>query len=307
MTIITTMVKLFTAMIVGIFVGKKDIIDAETSKRISKLIVDIANPALIIASVTSIQGADVKSVLSALIFGLIIYAILPFVAFGYAKGIKAPKNLTGTFMLTVLLCNNSFMGFPVVQALLGDKAIFYDVVIHFGFNILFYTVGINLVKRDAADGKQEKWNPLSLINTGTVATLTVLIVFLSGANVPEIVTEPLSFVGNLSMPMSMIIIGANISRHSLKDILKDKKVYLTAVMRLVIVPFLIWLAASTFVGDVFVVRVATLTFAMPVAAIVAMSTAPYEEQGEVASVAVAFTTLCSLITIPMWAMFLGLR
>ncbi|MGN0312007.1 MAG: AEC family transporter [Lachnospiraceae bacterium] len=306
MTIVATMVKLFATMLVGFYLGKKDIFSPEICKKLSWVIVNISGPAIVLASVTSMEGAAGDSVVVALIFGACCYAVLPFVGWVFAKLLRVDKDLTGTYILTILLCNNTFMGFPVVQALLGDEAIFYTSIIHFGFNIMFYAVGLALIQKDANTDSGEKFNPRKLINTGTISGILVVILFFGGIELPMVVAEPLDFIGGLTMPMSMLVIGANMSQYNLKEVFGDKRMYILSVMRLVIVPLLIWLIMQPLIHDKFLIKVTTITFAMPVAALVAMGTAPYEKQGKTGAVAVAFTTLCSLITIPMWALFLGM-
>lgn len=306
MTIVATMVKLFATMLVGFFLGKKDIFSPEICKKLSWVIVNISGPAIVLASVTSMEGAAGDSVVVALIFGACCYAVLPFVGWIFAKLLRVDKDLTGTYILTILLCNNTFMGFPVVQALLGDEAIFYTSIIHFGFNIMFYAVGLALIQKDANTDSGEKFNPRKLINTGTISGILVVILFFGRIGLPMVVAEPLDFIGGLTMPMSMLVIGANMSQYNLKEVFGDKRMYILSVMRLVIVPLLIWLIMQPLIHDEFLIKVTTITFAMPVAALVAMGTAPYEKQGKTGAVAVAFTTLCSLITIPMWALFLGM-
>ncbi|MGN0169886.1 MAG: AEC family transporter [Lachnospiraceae bacterium] len=306
MTIAATMIKLFATMLIGFYLGKKDIFSREICKKMSWVIVNISGPAIVLASVTSMGEDAGGSVLIALVFGACCYAVLPFVGWAFAKLLRVDKDLVGTYTLTILLCNNTFMGFPVVQALLGEEAIFYTTIIHFGFNMMFYAVGLALIQKDANADSGEKFHFKSLINPGSIAGILVIILFFGRIGLPQLVAEPLSFIGGLTMPLSMLIIGANMSQYKLKEVFGDKKMYLLSVMRLIIVPLLIWMVMQPIIHDQYLIKVTVITFAMPVASLVAMGTAPYEKQGKTGAVAVAFTTLCSLITIPLWAIVLGM-
>ena len=55
----------------------------------------------------------------------------------------------GVYQCMVMLANTAFMGYPVVQALYGESAIFYTTIFNFGYNILFYTYGSFLMDKDA--------------------------------------------------------------------------------------------------------------------------------------------------------------
>ncbi len=305
MTIVATMVKLVCAILLGLYLGFKGTLSTDVTKKMSSIIVKFTGPALVISSIGSIGGSDPKAVLQVVFFGALLYFIaLPVLSFIFAKILRVDKDLVGTYMLTIIFCNNTFMGFPVVQALLGDEAIFYTSVMHMGFNVLFYTVGLALIKRDVDSDTGEKFNPKTLINPGTIAAIIVLILFFGRINPPEVVIAPFSFVGQLTMPMSMMIIGANMSQYKLKEIFGDRRMYILAVVRLILVPMFVYYVMGLFIKDTFSLQVATLTFGMPVASMVAMGTAPYDKQGKVGAVAVAFTTVCSLITIPLWAFIL---
>ncbi len=306
MTIVATMVKLFATMLLGVYLGRKGVFDPSTCKKLSGVIVNISGPALVLSSITSMGGVKANTVFAALIFGAAVYVCLPFLGFLFAKGLRVEKDLVGTYILTVLLCNNSFMGYPVVQAMLGDEAIFFTTMIHFGFNIMFYGLGLALIQKDVNADNGEKFKWTSMINPGTIAAVVVMVIFFGQVKIPEVVAAPFSFVGELTMPLSMIIIGANMSQYELKEVFGNKKMYLISIMRLIVVPFLVWFVMRYFISDSYLIKVATITFAMPCAALIAMATAPYEKQGKVGALAVAFTTICSLATIPLWAIFLGI-
>ncbi|MBE5907200.1 MAG: AEC family transporter [Lachnospiraceae bacterium] len=306
MTIVTTMVKLFAAMLLGLVLGKKDIFDPTICKKLSRVIVNVTGPALVLCSVTSTDGTDPHRVMIAFAFGVVCYLLLPFLGYLFAKVLRVEKDLVGTYILTILLCNNSFMGFPVVQAMLGEEAIFFTSIIHFGFNIMFYALGLALIRRDACADSGEKFQLKSIFNAGTIAAILVMVIFFGHFTIPEVIVEPLSFVGSLTMPLSMMIIGANMAQYRMAEVFADKRMYALAIMRLVIVPLMVYVACMALSMDSYLTKVATITFGMPVAALVAMGTSPYEKQGKVGAVSVAFTTIFSLVTIPLWAIFLGI-
>lgn len=305
MTIVVTMVKLLAAMLLGLYLGRKAIWNPDTCKKLSHVIIHYSGPALVLSSVTSMKGTDPMSVIVALLFGIGCYAVLPFIGWLFAKMLRVEKDLVGTYILTILFCNNSFMGFPVVQALFGEEAIFFTSIIHFGFNVMFYTVGLMLISKDVNTDTGKSMDFKTLINPGMVAAIIVVVVFFTGITLPEVVVAPFSFVGSLTMPMAMMVIGANMSQYKMGEIFGNKRIYAVSVARLIVIPLVIWFIMKLFIRDSYLIQVTTITFAMPVAALVAMGTAPYDKQGKVGAVAVAFTTICSLITIPIWALFLG--
>ena len=314
MTIIVTMCKLFVALLLGYVLRKKKMLDANTSTALSGVVVNAVLPFLIINSVSGIQG-DRNEVLMLLLAGFFCYAISPVIGWILVRIIRVPKKLHGTYICMVMFSNNIFMGYPITSALFGDKAIFYTTIFHILFNFMVFSVGSLLIRKDAGDigakddkpvTFQEKFHAVRKVaNNGMLAAVGALVIYFTGIQLPEIITETCSFIGNISMPMSMIVIGSSIAAYPLKDVFSEKKVYLITAVRLILMPLLTYFIMQFFTDNAEFIKIATITVGMPIASIVAMISTPYEEQGKEAAVAVVFSTLCSLITIPVMCMLLG--
>jgi malate permease and related proteins len=304
MTIAVTMAKLLVAMLIGFYLGKSGVIDHETKNKMSTLVLMFTSPALCIASVTTIKERNDHLVLTLLLIGLVLYLVLPLIGWIVAKTLRVGKDLTGTYACMIIFSNTAFMGYPVVQALFGDEAIFYTLIMHMPFNILFYSLALYLFAKDA--GKGSKFDVRKLINTGFISGLLALLIYFLNWNMPALIAEPLKFIGNITMPLSMIIIGASISTYALKEVFGDFRMYLLSIIRLILIPVMVYGIVSLMTDNQMVVQVATIIGGMPVASMVAMGSAEYENQGRHAALAVALTTIFSMITIPLVAMALGI-
>lgn len=299
MTIVVTMVKLLLTMFVGFYLGRKNILDQITNGKLSEVVLQFTAPALAIAAVAKVQNSDPKTVIKLLIMGVFLYAITPFIGWLVARGLHVDKDLRGTYMNMIIFCNTAFMGYPVVQALFGDSAIFYTCILHMPFNIVFYTLGLYLFARDA--GGETKIEAKNFINNGVIAAVIALIIYFTGVKLPDIIVEPISFVGNITMPLSMLIIGSTISRYSFREVFGNGKMYVLSFVRLAVMPAFTYIVAQFILDDPQIIAVATIIGGMPVAALVAMGPAEYEKQGEHGSLSVALTTLLSMLTVPIVA------
>lgn len=304
MTIVVTMVKLLFAMAVGFYFNKKNILDAETSKKLSYLVVNFTSPLLIISSAGSVSGGSQGDILLMLVAGLALYICLPLISMIAARLVRAPKDCRGTYQCMLMFANTGFMGYPVVQALYGDSAIFYTTIFNFGYTLLFYTMASFLLDRDA--GQSSKFDPRRLINIGLIAGLIALIIPFSGITLPDIILQPCSFIGSITTPMSMLIIGSNMANYPLKDIFSEKRVYIMAVIRLLVIPILTAFYMSRLTTNASLICMTAMTLGMPVGSMVAMASSKYEKQGRIGSISVVMTTLCSMITIPILAVIFKL-
>ena len=124
MTIVTTMCKLLIAMLIGFYLFKKNILTKEVNAKLSSMIVQITCPCIILNSLSTVSHDDTGMVLKLFLAGVVMYVIFPILAWIITKIMRVPAHLRGTYMCMLIFSNNSFMGYPVVQALYGDSAIF---------------------------------------------------------------------------------------------------------------------------------------------------------------------------------------
>ena len=304
MTIVVTMTKLLFAMAVGFYLNKKNILDVETSKKLSAMVVNLTSPLLIISSAGSVAGGSQGDILLMLVAGLCLYASFPLLSFLMARMVHAPSGCRGVYQCMLMFANTAFMGYPVVQALYGETAIFYTTIFNFGYTILFYTYASYLLDKEG--GKSSRFNPKRLINIGLLSGLIALIIPFSGITLPGIIMEPCSFIGSVTTPLSMLIVGSNMANYPLHDIFSEKRIYVVTVVRLLAMPLLTALYMSMITDNALLICMAAMTIGMPVGSMVAMASSQYEKQARIGSISVVMSTICSMVTIPVLAVIFKL-
>ena len=304
MTIVVTMTKLLFAMAVGFYLNKKNILDVETSKKLSAMAVNLTSPLLIISSAGSVAGGSQGDILLMLVAGLCLYASFPLLSFLMARMVHAPSGCRGVYQCMLMFANTAFMGYPVVQALYGETAIFYTTIFNFGYTILFYTYASYLLDKEG--GKSSRFNPKRLINIGLLSGLIALIIPFSGIMLPGIIMEPCSFIGSVTTPLSMLIVGSNMANYPLHDIFSEKRIYVVTAVRLLAMPLLTALYMSMITDNALLICMAAMTIGMPVGSMVAMASSQYEKQARIGSISVVMSTICSMVTIPVLAVIFNL-
>ncbi|MCD8365318.1 MAG: AEC family transporter [Clostridiales bacterium] len=309
MVIATTMCKLLIAMLIGFYLFRKGILNTEVNAKLSSLIVQITCPCIILNSISSVSHDDPQMVLKLFLAGIVIYMIYVVLARAFTKIMRVPAHLRGTYMCMFIFSNNTFMGYPVVQALFGDSAIFYITIFNIPFNILFFTLALHYFQKDAAiesdNPEKMKTDPRSLINNGIIASVAALIIYFANIPMPDIFYECVGFVGNITTPLSMIIIGSSMAAASLKEIRTEKGIWPMLPIRLGVMPVIVWAFMHLWTSDPTIISICTIGAGMPVASLVAMGSASYPRQNKAASIGVVVSTLCSLVTIPIMAALLG--
>ena len=296
-------------MVIGFYLFKKEILTQEVNAKLSAMIVQITCPCIILNSISTVSHDDPGLVVKLFFAGVIMYIIFPILARIITKIMRVPAHLRGTYMCMFIFSNNTFMGYPVVQALFGDSAIFYITIFNMPFNILFFSLALHYFKKDAAiesgNYTKEKLDIRKFINNGIIASIAALVIYFVNIPMPEIFYSCVGFIGNITTPLSMIIIGASMAAASLKEIRTEKGIWPMLPIRLGVMPLIVWLFMHLVTNDPNLISICTIGAGMPVASLVAMGSAPYPRQNKAASIGVAISTICSLVTIPIMAVLLG--
>ena len=147
------MLVLFAMMFTGYFLARRDWINDSLSSALSRLVVNIFNPFLMISSVFG-QSLKQSGPLfwQNLVLVVIFYLLLFLAGFFIVFVLRPTSQMAPIYKLLTLLPNCGFMGIPIVSSLLGAQYIIYVAVYMLVFNLIIYTYGISLVRRSLSDG-----------------------------------------------------------------------------------------------------------------------------------------------------------
>lgn len=324
---LSAMCRIFLAVGIGFYAYKRGILNQEVNEKLSALIVRVLAPIVILNSVSSVPHEQPELVWKLFVCGIVMYLTFPVLAWMITGILRVPFNLRGTCMCMLIFSNASFMGFPIVEALYGSSAIFYMTIFNMPFNFLFYTLALYLIRKDAERSDCQIRDPdtremfsgfhagreklLQLvkicINPGMLSSAAALILYFLQIPLPELFCNSAEFVGNAMTPLSMIIIGSSLAASSFTEIKTEKTAWLILPIRLLCLPIVVWLVMHRVTSDAMLTAIATLSAAMPVGAMVSIVSVPHPRQNKLASIGVAMSTMCSLITIPFLVTVLGLR
>lgn len=310
--VIIVLCKLFFLLVLGFFLNKKHILDSHSNKAISSLVINATNPALILGSLASIGDVSQGDVLRLVAFGLIFYALLPVIAFLFVRIFRIDLRKRSTAMLLVIFSNTGFMAIPVLQTLYGDVSVFYCNILNLPFNFLIYTLGIYLLRKNPADEGSEsgddKKSPISwkvFITPGIIASIIALVLFFLRLRLPAPVSETFMFLGNVTPPLTMLLLGSILAEYPLKSVFADGKLDLMLTAKQLLLPLPALFLAKLLFTDPVIIGIAALTFAMPCGTMCAMLSKEHHGDTLTASAGVVFSTVLSLITIPIIYLVLG--
>lgn len=296
--IFQTMIKLLLMLILGYTLNKVHILDQDTNKKLSNLIVSVTTPLLVLSSVCTTDNDNRLSVLPVLGGAFLLY--LGFILFGELAARlpffkKENRSINACMMV---FANTAFMGIPVMQSIYGIEAIFYNSIINFPYNIFIYSYGTLRLDSGSGTGKQ-KISVKSMLTPGFIMVLAALVIFLTGIPLPEILVETCDMVGSITSPLSMLVLGSTVAMYPLGESLRDPRCYLFALFRLIIIPLAVLGVCRGLQIDSFYTGIAVLSAAMPVGSMVLMIANQRGLDTRTISRNILVTTVLSVVTIPL--------
>ncbi len=160
--ILHQMLQFFIIMFLGYFLSKVKLVDHDFIKKLTKLLLNVTLPATIFSSVLEADSErDPGGVAQVFVIGVIVYAALPVISFVIVKLMRLPGRDRGLYAFMMTYSNIGFMGFPLMDALFGQKAVFYAAIVNVLFNISVFTCGVvmmNVGRADNLTGIQEPEN-----------------------------------------------------------------------------------------------------------------------------------------------------
>ena len=307
MILLQQMMVLFIIMMIGYICRKIGLFGKEASKILSGVVVNIGNPALILSSAIN-KESEIEGKELAMTMGLAVAFYLVLLVLGeiVPRVLRVEKKNQGVYKVMTVFSNIGFMGFPLLTAMYGSESLLYASLFMIPYNILIYTYGVNAMCTQEENISQKKIPWKKIFNIGVIACILTIILYLTRIPVPTVVEDVVSTLGNLTAPLSMIVIGDAMSQMKPKELLTDVKLMIFTVIKLLVIPVMGLLILKQFGFSSMLMGVLLVMISTPVGSMTAMLAQQYDGDYELASKGVALTTLLSVVTIPIVSMIMGI-
>ena len=231
---IELLIKMAFLISIGYVLRRRNVISEESQGTLSDILLKVVLPCSILSS--SAYDFD-ESILKSLAFVAIASAGF------YSAGLLFMRFLSRrlpisdakqrVFTTMTVFANTGFVGFPVMTALFGQVGLLMAVIYNMMYNVFMYTAGMRILS-----GQKKVDLRKILLNPINIASFVAILVFISPFRIPNLLIAPVSAVGEMSVPLSMMIMGTSLVRVSFRDLLKDGYSLLASFIRLVVFPLL---------------------------------------------------------------------
>ncbi len=306
--IISKVASIFALILVGVVAFKIKVLTEDSRIHFTNLLLNITSPALILSASTTIELNEelMINVKNTLLLSIIYYLIGSVIIYFIFKLLRLkPIEDIGVFIVAIIAINCGFMGFPISKSIFGDE-IFFLFVIH---NLLFYLYifGAGPIIFTIGDSKKLGLkNIVKLFKTPSlIASVATIIILVLDLSIPVIVSDLLVMIGNITIPLSMIIIGIQLAQSNIITIIKNKNIIIASLISMFLIPFITFLLLDplSFISDAVKLTIIFVT-AFPAAVVPTMLAEKQGKNSLFIAETISLTTIISLITIPVIAMML---
>jgi len=290
-------------VIVGYVARKMNIVPDNAVHYFSKFLLYFTIPATILISMQiPIAMTNLGETGNVILVSLIFYAIGIAVGWFLPNILHAKKEEYGIMRYSVIFASTLFAGVPVISATFGEMGVFYASVFNIVFIVLSNTLGLWILLRKTERGAKIRLK--ELIIPPIIAIVIGLIIFFTSFTIPDPFAGAISFLGEISIPLSFFVIGGLLANIKIKNIFSNYRLYIISLVSLLLIPFLFKLIVDTVVTNPTILSTTIILAAMPAAVNVVLLTEEYKLKSEFAAQCVFIMTIMSLITLPIVITFL---
>ena len=300
--IATTMCSLIIIVIAGFVSHKRGIINEEFERKLSGLVIKVPCPALLISSTMGDKMPDREHIPMLLLVSLLTYVILIPLAYIQPVLMRVKRDLRGMYSFMLTYSNVGFIGYPVVASIFGSDAVFYACILNVFNTITVFIWGVMFI---SGENLKNGFRFRLFVSPAMIATYISVVIVILNLHTPKAIAMPLSILGNMTVPSSLIVIGAALAEIPTRKMVGTPHIFIMCFLKLLVLPLLVYYAMIMIGIDTRISSINMILIAMPVASFGTMFCMQMGKDETTMSQGTFWTTLLSVVSIPLLAMLIA--
>lgn len=300
--IATTMCSLIIIVIAGFISHKRGIINEEFERKLSGFVIKVTCPALLISSTMGDKMPDREHIPMLLLVSLLTYVILIPLAYIQPLLMRVKRDLRGMYSFMLTYSNVGFIGYPVVASIFGPDAVFYACILNVFNTITVFIWGVMFI---SGENLKNGFRFRLFVSPAMIATYISVIIVILNLHTPKAIAMPLSILGNMTVPSSLIVIGAALAEIPTRKMVGTPHIFIMCFLKLLVLPLLVYYAMIMIGIDTRISSINMILIAMPVASFGTMFCMQMGKDETTMSQGTFWTTLLSVVSIPLLAMLIA--
>jgi malate permease and related proteins len=294
MTVLNKIISLFLIILIGAYGTRKSIINEEVNKGLRKILLEITLPLLVINSFSfEFSEGMGRNVLISFIYSIAFMIVGAIISYIFLFPFKGEKKKILHF--ANVFSNCGFIGFPIINSIFGAEGVVYTSIFNMVFTIALWTYGVMIFSDKMSKDNIKK----VLLNPAIIAVYLGIPMMLFNIKLPAFLLDTTKIVGDMTAPISMIIVGSILSKVKIKDVFKEFSIYYGSLIKLIIIPLGLLIIKKVLNDNSTIINTIIIVQAMPAAAMTSIFAADFNKEEEYSAIVVFITTLLSIITIPI--------
>lgn len=300
--IATTMCSLIIIVIAGFISHKRGIINEELERKLSGFVIKVTCPALLISSTMGDKMPDREHIPMLLLVSFLTYFILIPLAYIQPVLMRVKRDLRGMYSFMLTYSNVGFIGYPVVASIFGPDAVFYACILNVFNTITVFIWGVMFI---SGENLKNGFRFRLFVSPAMIATYISVIIVILNLHTPKAIAMPLSILGNMTVPSSLIVIGAALAEIPTRKMVGTPHIFIMCFLKLLVLPLLLYYAMIMVGIDTRISSINMILIAMPVASFGTMFCMQMGKDETTMSQGTFWTTLLSVVSIPLLAMLIA--
>ena len=299
MTMAALQMQLFVFIVAGYILTKTGTITPSGKKSLSDLMINFILPCNAICSFQMDMSASILTSCGVI---LLIAAGTQFAYLLISKLIypNVPRGRLACLRYATLCSNATFLGIPVIAGIFGPMGTLLAAVALIPQRLVMWSAGLSLFTK--TDGKSVV---KKLITHPCIIAVFIGFALMLAGNppLPGFIQKALNSANGCLTCLSMVLIGSILAGAEHIN-LKDGMMWWFTLVRLVLIPLLVFAALTALSVNPVVRGTMVLIAAMPAGSTTAILAAKYDGDAPFASCLIFISTLFSLITLPLLTLIL---
>lgn len=291
---------LFSLMILGLVLTKTGLVNQDGRGFLTDLVIQVTLPASILKSFQMEFNSQIFMNCMTVIIVAVSVQIGSYLL-GMVLYNRFDDNRKKVLQYATICSNAGILGNPIAEGIFGTEGLLYASIYVIPQRIFMWSVGLTYFTE-----AQDKKTLIRKIITHPCIIAVVIGFFLliSQLRLPGFLDLSIEKIADANTGLAMLLVGSILAEIPFRE-LADRQAVYYSLIRLFFVPMLVFLGCYGFRADAFVTGVSVVLSGMPAASVTAVMAAKYGKDEVFATKCVVLSTLLSILTIPLWCLFLG--
>ncbi len=281
----------------GFALKRLNLVSDSTVSELSDILLAVILPFSVVASGNeSCSGEMLRSIGQSFLIISLYYVLAFIISYVALLPVVRDRKVRASGINMAVFANTGFIGIPLSKIMFGYEGMVYAIIYNLIYNVFLFTVGVRLF-----NGKSTVKECLKSIflDPLSISSIIAIALFFSPVKLPSPLYSFFSAVGDMSSPLSMMIIGAWLVGVDFRKIIKNPLGYYISFIRLIVLPLLIYFVLSFFELDSVLKSSVVLISALPVGSLNVIFAKKYGHDVSFVNKTMMLCLCLSLITIPL--------